>query len=148
MSSIRAILTDAFDAWSRNERHVSELFDVDLTWHVMGESKAAGRYVGARQFVDEVLAPFARRFREDDPFRPVRVEGLYIDGDTAVVLWEGEGTTVADTVYRNDYAWVLTFADGLIVHGVAFYDSITFNRLWAIPDPGVSGRARQQARPA
>lgn len=47
-----------------------------------------------------------------------------------VVVWDGRGSTVVGTTYENTYAWVMTLRDGLVVDGVAFYDSIAFNELW------------------
>jgi ketosteroid isomerase-like protein len=126
----REIAADAFRAWSRGEGYVSAIFADEMTWEIVGRSRAAGTYGSARQFSDEVLEPFGARFAADAPFRPVAVRGLYADGDTVVVLWDGEGTTTAGTTYRNTYAWFLTFGDGRVVHGTAFYDSIAFDELW------------------
>jgi len=130
MTTNRQIVADAFAAWSRGEGHVASLFAEDMTWEIVGRSRAAGRYGSARQFLDEVLHPFAARFPADAPFRPVTVRGVYADGDTVVVLWDGEGTTTAGTTYRNTYAWFLTLRDGEVVDGTAFSDSIAFDELW------------------
>jgi ketosteroid isomerase-like protein len=53
-----------------------------------------------------------------------------------IVLWDGAGTTISGTTYENTYAWVLTLDEGLVVDGVAFYDSIAFNELREMT-PGV-----------
>lgn len=52
-------------------------------------------------FIDEVLTPFARRFSITSPFRPVSIRGVYADGDTVIVLWDGHGTTIENTTYEN-----------------------------------------------
>ena len=136
MSSNKQIVREAFDAWSRGEAHVSAIFDPDMRWEIVGRSAAAGPYVGAQQFIDEVLNPFAARFAPDEPFRPVRVRGMYADGDTVVVAWDGEGKTRADTTYSNVYAWFLTMRDGRVVGATAFFDSIAFDELWhGVPAP-------------
>jgi uncharacterized protein len=75
-----------------------------------------------------VLQPFGARFSE--PFRPVAVRGVYADGDTVVVLWDGEGTRLDGKPYENTYAWFMRFDEGLVVEATAFFDSITFNELW------------------
>ena len=124
------IVRRAFDDWSRGAAHVSAIFDPDMTWEIVGRSAAAGTYASAQQFVDEVLQPFAARFSPDAPFRPVRVRSTYADGDTVVVVWDGEGTTRAGTTYSNVYAWFLTMRDGLVVEATAFFDSIAFDELW------------------
>lgn len=135
MTTNRQIVTDAFIAWSRGEGHVAGIFADDMTWEIAGRSLAAGSYGSAREFVDEVLRPFAARFPADAPFRPVVIRGVYADGDTVVVLWDGEGTTTAGTEYRNTYAWFLTLRDGKVVDGTALYDSIAFDELWRTVEP-------------
>ncbi len=130
MTSNREIVADAFAEWSWGEGHVSRIFATGMTWEIVGRSRAAGRYGSAQQFADEVLRPFAARFDPEDPFRPVTVRGVHADGDTVVVVWDGEGTTTAGTTYRNTYAWILRLRDGEVVDGTAFYDSIAFDELW------------------
>jgi ketosteroid isomerase-like protein len=62
----------------------------------------------------------------------VKIRGIYGDGPTVIVLWEWAGRTLTGTVYENTYAWVRTLNQGMIVEGIAFYDSIAFNELWEI----------------
>jgi uncharacterized protein len=140
VGSNREIVAEAFAAWSRGDGHVSRIFADGMTWEIVGRSRAAGTYGSAREFTDEVLRPFAARFRPDAPFRPVRVRGVHADGDT-VVVWDGEGTTTAGTSYRNTYAWFLTLRDGEVVDGTAFYDSIAFDELWDGVSPDGAGTA-------
>ncbi len=73
---------------------------------------------------------FAKRFSASEPFRPVNIRGLFVDGDTVIVIWDGAGTTVAGTTYENTYAWIMTLNNGQVVEATAFYDSISFNELW------------------
>ena len=137
MTTNREIVADAFAAWSRGEGYVASIFADEMTWEIVGRSQAAGRYGSTQQFMDEVLHPFGARFSPDAPFRPVTIRGVYADGDTVVVLWDGEGTTTAGTTYRNTYAWFLTLRDGAVVDGTAFYDSIAFDELWeSVPPVG------------
>jgi ketosteroid isomerase-like protein len=78
-----------------------------------------------------VLAPFGARFsRSSEPFRPVSIRGLYADGDTVVVLWDGRGVANHGEPYENSYAWFMRMRDGLVVDGTAFFDSIHFDELW------------------
>ena len=135
MRTNRQIVADAFEAWSRGEGHVASIFADEMTWEIVGRSRASGTYGSAREFSDEVLHPFGARFRPDVPFRPVSIRGIYADGDTVIVLWDGEGTTTAGTTYRNTYAWFLTLRDGKVVDGTAFYDSIAFDELWTRVEP-------------
>ena len=72
------------------------------------------------------------RFSSDDPFRPVNIRAVNDDKDnsTVIVLWDGQGSTIAGTTYQNTYARFMTLRDGKIINGTAFYDSIAFNELW------------------
>jgi len=134
----REIVTAAFDAWARGEGHVSQLFADQMTWEITGRSAVAGRYRSAQHFTDEVLRPFGARFGAGTPFRPVAVRSVLADGDTVVVVWDGEGTTTAGTTYRNTYAWFMTLRDGLVVDGTAFFDSLAFDELWRTSPDGAA----------
>jgi uncharacterized protein len=131
----RDIVTSAFEAWSAGEGYVTSIFDENMTWEIVGRSVVSRTYANAQRFIDEVLEPFGARFDPDAPFRPVNIRGVYADGDTVIVLWDGEGTTIAGTSYRNAYAWFMTLRDGKVVDGTAFYDSIAFNELWENVQP-------------
>jgi ketosteroid isomerase-like protein len=137
MESNRQIVADAFAAWAAGTGYVSSIFAPDMRWEIAGRSAASTTYDTAQHLMDEVLLPFGARFSEDKPFRPTAVRAIYADDaqSTVVVVWDGEGTTTAGTLYRNTYAWVLTLRDGKVVDAIAFYDSIAFNELWANVQP-------------
>jgi ketosteroid isomerase-like protein len=101
----------------------------ELSWEFGGNSVASKRGDSKQQFVDEVLHPFGQRF--STPFRPTCIRGIYEDGDTVVVLWDGEGIALDGLPYTNTYAWFLSMRDGLVVRAIAFYDSIAYNDLWS-----------------
>ena len=131
----REIITRAFDAWQQGTGYVAEVFAPDLVWRIEGHSAASREYHGKQQFMDEVLAPFGARFSTTEPFRPVTIRGLYADGDTVIVIWDGRGITNDGQPYQNSYAWIMKLAGGLVVDGTAFYDSISFNDLWSRVQP-------------
>ncbi|HTW08597.1 MAG TPA: hypothetical protein VME46_13855 [Acidimicrobiales bacterium] len=126
------IIEDAFKDWMDGTGYVSRIFAPHMTWEIVGRSAASAKYANADEFITKVLEPFGRRFSATDPFRPVTIRGIYGDGPTVIALWDGAGTTIVGTPYQNTYAWVLKMKDGLVVDGVAFYDSIAFNELWEI----------------
>ena len=127
-TAIRDRVAAAFDAWMAGTGYISELLADDLRWTIVGNSLASRTYTSKQEFIDEVLAPFNQRFKT--PFRPVTIHGVYADGDTVIVHWDGAGTALDDRPYQNSYAWFLTFRDGLVAQATAFYDSIAFNDLW------------------
>jgi uncharacterized protein len=134
MPSSGEIVRKAFDDWMSSSGHVASIFSPGMTWEIVGHSVASGKYATAQEFEDKVLIPFAQRFQRDEPFRPVNIRGFYVDGDNVIVIWDGAGTTIAGTTYENTYAWIMTLKNGQVVNGIAFYDSISFNKLWEI-DP-------------
>ena len=135
----RSAMTAAFEAWRDDNTPITEIFAPEMTWRIEGHSAASRSYASTSEFIDEVLAPFARRFSTTDPFRPVNIRGVYADGDTVIVHWDGRGTTINDTVYENTYAWIMQMCDGRVVDGIAFYDSISFNELWERVIPAAPG---------
>ena len=131
----RAAISAAFEAWRDDHAPISDSFAPEMTWRIEGHSVASRAYANKREFIDEVLAPFGRRFSTSDPFRPVSIRGVYADGDTVIVRWDGRGTTIENTTYENSYAWFMQIRDGKVIDGTAFYDSISFNELWAKVTP-------------
>jgi uncharacterized protein len=60
----------------------------------------------------------------------VAVREVYADGDTVVVVWDGEGTRLDGKPYENSYAWIMRFREGfLVVEATAYFDSIAFDEL-------------------
>ena len=105
-----------------------------MVWRIEGHSVASREYASRDQFVDEVLTPFGARFSAGERFRPVRIRSVVADGDTVVVVWDGRGVANDGEPYENSYAWVMRMRDAEVVDGTAFYDSISFNDLWARVD--------------
>jgi len=123
----------AFAAWTNGSAYFTDLLAEDVRWTIEGRSLAAGVYESKLAFVEQVLLPFGKRFKVR--FRPVSVRGVYADGDTVVVLWDGEGVALDGISYRNAYAWFLTFSGDKVTRASAFYDSITFDELWRRVEP-------------
>ena len=118
----------AFRDWQDGTGYITDLLADDLRWTIVGRSQVSKTFHSKEQFIGEVLQPFGARFSE--PFRPVNTRGVYADGDTVVVLWDGEGTRLDGKPYENTYAWFMRFDEGLVVEATAFFDSLAFNELW------------------
>jgi uncharacterized protein len=118
----------AFRDWQEGTGYITDLLADDLRWTIVGRSQVSKTFDSKEQFIGEVLQPFGARFSE--LFRPVAVHGVYADGDTVVVLWDGEGTRLDGKPYENTYAWFMRFREGLVVEAMAFFDSIAFDKLW------------------
>ena len=122
-------------AWRNGTGAITDLFAPDMVWRIEGHSLASKEYAGTQQFIDEVLAPFGARFTTADPFRPTTIRSVHADGDTVIVIWNGQGTASDGQTYRNSYAWIMKMRDGKVIDGTAFYDSISFNELWTRVPP-------------
>ena len=131
----REIIRQAFEAWRQGTGPITDVFAPGMVWRIEGHSAAAREYRGTQQFVDEVLAPFGARFAGGEPFRPVTIRGVYADGDTVVVIWDGRGIANDGRPYENSYAWIMKLDNGKVVDGTAFFDSISFNDLWTRVPP-------------
>jgi uncharacterized protein len=133
----RATVAEAFEGWMNGTRSITSLLADELPWEIVGNSAASKRYESKQQFTDEVLHPFGQRF--STPFRPTVIRGIYEDGDTVIVFWDGKGIALDGLPYINTYAWFLTMRGGFVVRAVAFYDSIAFNDLWSRVQPRDEG---------
>jgi hypothetical protein len=125
----------AFEAWRDATGYVADVFADEMVWRIEGHSVASREYASKQEFVDEVLAPFGARFATGEAFRPSRIRSILADGDTVVVVWDGYGVANDGKPYDNVYAWIMKMRDGMVVDGTAFYDSISFNDLWARVTP-------------
>jgi uncharacterized protein len=126
----REIIRRAFDAWRRGAAPITDVFAPEMVWRIEGHSAASKEYGSKQQFIDEVLTPFGDRFTVSEPFRPVTIRGVFADDDTVIVIWDGRGIARNGRPYENSHAWIMKLADGLVIDGTAFYDSISFNDLW------------------
>src|SRR5262245_55356543 len=111
----RRTVRAAFDAWQAGTAPITDLFAADLTWRIEGHSAASRAYASRQQFIDEVLAPFAGRFADGEPFRPVTIRSVLADGDDVVVVWDGHGVANDGRPYDNSYAWIMRLRDGKVV---------------------------------
>jgi uncharacterized protein len=126
----RRLITSAFEAWKAGTANIADLFAPTMVWRIEGQSLVFGEYPTARDFIDDVLQPFAARFSTGQRFRPVSIRSVLADGDVVVVIWDGHGVANDGIPYDNSYAWILQLRDGKIIDGTAFFDSISFDALW------------------
>jgi ketosteroid isomerase-like protein len=123
----------SFRDWRNSTSSINNLLADGVRWTIVGRSLVSKTFESKEEFIGEVLRLFGARFSQ--PFRPVAVRGVYADGDTVVVLWDGEGKRLDGKPYENAYAWFMRFHEGLVVEVTAFFDSIAFNELWSEVTP-------------
>ena len=127
-SNSRKLVQDSFDRWRAGTGGPFELLADDARWTIVGSSPVSKRYDGKEQFMAEVIRPFNARMER--PLRPA-VRRIYTDGDAVVVLFDAESLCVDGKAYRNTYAWFIEMKDGRAVDVTAFFDTRTFDEMWA-----------------
>ena len=125
----------AFRDWQAGTGYITNLLADNLRWTIVGRSAVSKTFRSKDEFVGEVLRPFGARFSQSRPFKPAAVRGVYADGDSVIVMRDGEGTRLDGNPYENTYAWFMRFREGLVVEATAFFDSIAFNELWGEVSP-------------
>ena len=132
----RQAIREAFQAWRDGTRPITDVFAPEMVWRIEGHSLASGEYGNKQAFIDEVLTPFGARFASSSaPFRPVVIRSVFADADTVIVVWDGRGIANDGQPYQNSYVWIMKMRDGKVIDGTAFYDSLSFNDLWARVEP-------------
>ncbi len=131
----REIVRRAFDDWRHGTGTITDVFAPGVVWRIEGHSLASREYRNRQELVDEVMAPFGDRFTTSEPFRPTRIRAVLADGDMVAVVWDGRGVANDGQAYENSYAWIMRLANGRVVDGTAFFDSLSLNDLWSRVQP-------------
>ena len=128
----KQLIQASFDRWRARTGGPFELLAADATWTIVGKSLVAKEYASRDEFLDAVIKPFNARLTK--PLSPT-IRSLHTEGDTVIVLFDGEATAVDGKPYRNTYAWFMEMRHGKIVNVTAFFDSITFDEFWRRVQP-------------
>jgi ketosteroid isomerase-like protein len=56
--------------------------------------------------------------------------GVYANGDTVIVLFDGEGTARDGKPSENACSWYIQMREGQVVNVIAFFDTIEFTDFW------------------
>jgi hypothetical protein len=122
-----ATVRASFDAWSAGTGGPFDLLAPEASWTVVGHSLVAKTYESREAFMKEVIRPFNARMSRG--LKP-EIHGLYADGNTVIVLFDGHALARDGKPYDNTYAWFLEMRDDRIVKATAFFDALVFNDLW------------------
>lgn len=128
----RSTVKNALESWRDGDfGALPDILADDVEWTITGTSAVAGTYHGKAAIIEDVLAPFGKRFETGgDRFRPRTLHAIHADGDTVIAWFDGAGVTNDGWTYSNSYAWIMTVRDGRIVRVVAFFDAKAFDALW------------------
>lgn len=130
--SNRALVRAAFDRWRAGTGNPFELLRPDADWTIVGSSPLSKTYRTKQQFLDEVITPFNARVKSG--LVPT-VRGLYADGETVIIHFDGETTANDGLPYRNTYTWFFRMESGEVTSATAFFDTRLFDDLWSRVPP-------------
>lgn len=128
----KQLIQASFDRWRAGTGGPFELLAANATWTITGNSLAAKEYASRAEFLDTVIKPFNARLTK--PLFPT-IRSLHSEGNTVIVLFDGEATALDGKPYRNTYAWFMEVRDGKIVKVTAFFDAIAFDEFWRRVQP-------------
>ena len=94
----------------------------DVDWTVMGTHPLAGTYHSKAEFQQGTTERLAALMRNDR--LPLRLEHLWLDGQTAIAEMSAQTKTKTGKTFRNRYCWVCRFERNLIVEVRAYLDSV------------------------
>src|SRR5688572_25481676 len=87
----KQLIQASFDRWRAETGGPFELLAANATWTITGKSLVAKEYASRDEFLDAVIKPFNARLTK--PLSPT-IRSLYTEGDTVIVLFDGEATAV------------------------------------------------------
>ena len=98
----------------------------DVSWTVMGTHPLAGVYRSKDDFLSHTFRRLERILKEGVI---LKVKGVIVQGDKAVVEMESLSTARDGKPFDNSYCWVVRFENGIIVEVRAYVDSALVQRL-------------------
>jgi uncharacterized protein len=128
----KALVAESFDRWREGTGGPFELLAPEARWTINGSSPFSKTYTSRQQFLDEVIGPFNARLTK--PLIPT-VRGIYSDGNTVIIRFDGAATARDGRPYRNSYTWYFEMNDGKAVNAEAFYDTRDFDEFWTRVSP-------------
>lgn len=130
--SNKALVRASFDRWRDATGGPFELLADNVEWTIVGSSPLARTYRSKQEFIDVVIAPFNARMAK--PLVPT-VRGLFADGDTVIILFDGAATVIDGKPYRNTYTWYFQMKDKKVFKAIAFFDNRDFDEFWSRVKP-------------
>lgn len=92
----------------------------DVDWMVQGTHPLAGHYHSKQQFVAATFSRLAGVLRGGVA---LKVQHVYVDGDTTIAELVSTSTTNEGATFANTYCWVCRFDGDTIVQVRAYVDS-------------------------
>ncbi len=96
------------------------LFEENVVYDLKGTTPVSGVYTGLEEIVEKFFTPWRKQIVGD---LIVHVSELIGEGERVVALGRGEGKTIHDLPYDNDYAFVFTVKGDKITRVEEFLDT-------------------------
>lgn len=128
----KSLVHASFERWKDGSGGPFELLASDAEWTIVGSSPLSKLYRGKQQFIEEVIAPFNARMVK--PLVPT-IRGLYADGDTVIIFFDGAAMAKDGIPYQNTYTWYFKMRDSQVVQATAFFDTREFDEFWQRVSP-------------
>jgi ketosteroid isomerase-like protein len=93
----------------------------DVDWTVEGTHPLAGRYHTKAEFISATFTSLGHVLRGGVK---LKLEHLYVDGDTTIAELHSTSNTNEGAEFANDYCWVCRFDGDMIVEVRAYLDSM------------------------
>ncbi|MBA5804474.1 nuclear transport factor 2 family protein [Rhizobium changzhiense] len=122
----RAIVEAAFEKWRGGTYVFAELLAPDVVWTIHGSGPVAGTYRNQKDFIEQASRPLTSRLAT--PIVP-EVHGIFADGGTIIIRFDGTATTTSGAPYRNQFVWIFKMKDGLVVNAEAFLDLVAYQQV-------------------
>jgi ketosteroid isomerase-like protein len=106
MSPTQKIVQAWFDHIAKGDAQAAfALFAKDVVYDLKGTTPVSGIYTGLDEIVEKFFVPWRKQIVGD---LIIHVSELIGEGERVVALGRGEGKTIYDVPYDNDYAFVFT----------------------------------------
>ena len=113
-------------SWSTS---FADALDDELVFTATGTSPVAGRYVGKRAYLEQILGRLHDRLQSWP--RPV-IDNMIVDGDQACIQFHGEGGIGHNGAdFNMQYCWILKVRDNKIMEITGYYDAAKMIALFA-----------------
>lgn len=119
------IVRKAFDAWTGGES-VFDLLSPDVIWTIHGSGPVADTYKGVEDFVQRASVPLVSRLAT--PLTP-EVHNIWAVGDIVVIRFDAAAITTSGAPYGNEFVWIWTIEDGVVVEAEAFLDLVAYQEV-------------------
>ncbi len=117
----------AFDLLARGQLHefLTHYVDEKVYWEITGSSVIAGIYQSREALVLGAMSKVSAALT--GPIK-MAIQSIYVDDDVAIVEMRSIATAKAGHAYDNQYAWIMKFSEGKIIHCRVYYDDVLVDK--------------------